>query len=284
MPIISVEDSYFRSKNSIRLGKKLFSLEQPCVMGILNCTPDSFYAESRNESVTTILKKTERQLVEGASILDIGGYSSRPNAEHVSLEQEIQRTQNAIVAIRKAFPQTVISIDTFRSEVARIALESGADIINDISGGTLDPEIWKVAAHYQCPYVLMHMRGNPNTMQTQTNYLNLFQEIAFYFSNKIHQLQQLGVHDVILDPGFGFSKTVEQNYELLNCLQDFHFLGKPILVGFSRKSMIYRKLNCTPQEALNGTTILNTTAILKGAKILRVHDVKEATEACKLLK
>lgn len=284
MPIISVEDSYFRSKNSIRIGKKLFSLEQASIMGILNCTPDSFYEGSRNDSVTSILKMAEKQISDGANILDIGGYSSRPNADHVTLAEEIERTQNAIVAIKREFPDTVISIDTFRAEVARIALESGADIINDISGGEIDQEIWNVAAHYQCPYILMHMRGTPETMQSQTEYNNLFKDVSNYFSIKINQLKKLGVHDVILDPGFGFAKTLDQNYELLNHLQDLHFLEKPLLVGFSRKSMIHRLLDITPEEALNGTTILNTRAILKGAKILRVHDVKEANEVLKLIR
>ena len=284
MPIISVEDSYFRSKNSIRLGKKLFSLDQPSIMGILNCTPDSFYAESRIKSVTSILRKAELQLNDGATILDIGGYSSRPNADNVTEKEEIERTKNAIFAIRNEFPQSIISIDTFRSEVARIALESGADMINDITGGEIEPAIWKVAAHYQCPYILMHMRGNPKTMQTQTTYSNLFKEIAYYFSGKINQLKKIGVHDVILDPGFGFAKTLEQNYEILDCLPDFNFLERPMLVGLSRKSMIYKKLACSPAEALNATTILNTKAILQGAKILRVHDVKEASEILKLLK
>ena len=284
MPILSVEDSYFRSKNSIRVGKNLFSLEQPCVMGILNCTPDSFFEGSRNESVTSILKTAAKQIQDGAAIIDIGGYSSRPDAVNVELNQEIDRTQQAISAIRKEFPTVILSIDTFRSEVARIALESGADIINDISGGEIEPEIWNVAAHYQCPYILMHMRGNPATMQSQTQYDNLFKEISKYFSIKINHLKELGVHDVILDPGFGFAKTLEQNYEILNRLEDFHFLEKPLLVGFSRKSMIHRLLGCTPEEALNGTTVLNTKAILKGAKILRVHDVKEASEVLKLIK
>ncbi|MDD2984291.1 MAG: dihydropteroate synthase [Crocinitomicaceae bacterium] len=267
----------------MRLGKKLFSLVEPSVMGILNCTPDSFYKESRISSLDAVLKTAEKQVYEGASILDIGGYSSRPNAEIVSVIEEIDRTRHAITAIKKEFPDVVLSIDTFRSEVARIALESGADIINDISGGELEPEIWKVAAHYQCPYVLMHMRGNPKTMQSQTDYTNLFSETSKYYSLKIKQLQELGVHDIILDPGFGFAKTMKQNYELLNRLSDFHFLEKPILVGFSRKSMIHRLLEIAAEDALNGTTILNTKAILKGAKILRVHDVKEASEVLKLL-
>lgn len=284
MPIISVEDSYFRSKNSIRLGKNLFSLEHPAIMGILNCTPDSFYEESRNKSVISILKNAEKQISDGATILDIGGYSSRPNADHVSVEEEIERTKEAIISIRNEFPEIAISIDTFRSEVARIALESGANIINDISGGEIEPAIWNVAAHYQCPYILMHMRGTPKNMQEQTDYKHLFKDISSYFSLKINQLKEIGLHDVILDPGFGFSKTLEQNYELVNHLSDFHFLERPILVGFSRKSMIYRLLTCSPEEALNGTTILNTKAILQGAKILRVHDVKEAAEILKLLR
>lgn len=280
---ISVEDSYFHSKTSIRLGDKLYSLETPKVMGILNSTPDSFFEGSRFEGVTSILKQAEKLVSEGADILDIGGYSTRPGAFNISLETEIERTKDPIAAIRKEFPETVISIDTFRAEVAKEAMEAGADIINDISGGAIDPEIWNVAAHYQCPYILMHMRGTPQNMQENTEYDSLFKEISAYFSTRLNALKKLGINDVILDPGFGFSKTLEQNYELLDCLPDFGFLGQPLLVGFSRKSMIYKKLDITANEALNGTTVLNTKALLNGAKILRVHDVKEAKEIIGLL-
>lgn len=280
---MSVEDSYFLSKNSIRVQDKLLTLEVPKIMGIINCTPDSFFENSRFEGVNAVLKQAEKLLNDGADLLDVGGYSTRPGAFNITLTEEIERTRHAIAAIKREFPATIISIDTFRSEVAREALEAGASIINDISGGEIDPSIWDVAAHYQCPYILMHMRGTPQNMQENTHYTSLFKEIAAYFSTKIEALKQKGVHDIVIDPGFGFSKTMDQNYELLHCLEDFRFLNQPILVGFSRKSMIYKKLNCTANEALNGTTILNTQAVLKGAKILRVHDVKEAAEIVKLL-
>lgn len=280
---MSVEDSYFLSKNSIRVQDKLLTLEVPKIMGIINCTPDSFFENSRFEGVNAILKQAEQLFKDGADLLDIGGYSTRPGAFNIPLTEEIERTRPAIAAIKREFPSAIISIDTFRGEVAKEALEAGASIINDISGGEIDPTIWEVAAHYQCPYVLMHMRGTPQNMQENTHYTSLFKEIAAYFSTKIEALKQKGVYDIVLDPGFGFSKTLEQNYELLNCMEDFRFLNHPILVGFSRKSMIYKKLGCTANEALNGTTILNTQAVLKGAKILRVHEVKEAAEIVKLL-
>ncbi len=283
MPKISVEDSYFHSKNSIRISDNLFSLAVPKVMGIINCTPDSFYEDSRYETIKGILTETEKFISEGVDIIDMGGYSTRPGAFNIPLTEEIERTQKSIAAIRKEFPEIIISIDTFRAEVAKEALESGANIVNDISGGEIDPEIWNVVAKYNCPYILMHMRGTPQNMQEFTTYDSLFKDIAAYFSTKLNALKKLGIHDVIIDPGFGFSKTLEQNYELLNTLSDLQFLGCPILVGFSRKSMIYKKLGISAQEALNGTTILNTKAILNGAKILRVHDVKEAKEVIRLL-
>lgn len=283
MPKISVEDSYFHSKNSIRISDNLFSLAVPKVMGIINCTPDSFYEGSRYETIKGILTQTEKFISEGVDIIDIGGYSTRPGAFNIPLTEEIERTQKSIAAIRKEFPELIISIDTFRAEVAKEALEAGANLVNDISGGEIDPEIWNVVAKYNCPYILMHMRGTPQNMQEFTTYDSLFKDIAAYFSTKINALKKLGIHDIIIDPGFGFSKTLEQNYELLNTLPDLQFLGCPILVGFSRKSMIYKKLGTSAKEALNGTTVLNTKAILNGAKILRVHDVKEAKEVIQLL-
>lgn len=281
---MSVEDSYFHSKNSIRVGNNLLNLQIPKVMGIINCTPDSFFEDSRMDTTDLVLRQAEKHIAAGADILDIGGYSTRPGAAVISVEEEITRTRSAIAAIRKAFPEILLSIDTFRGEVARQALEAGAQIVNDISGGEIDPGIWEVVAQHRCPYILMHMRGTPQTMQENTNYGSMFKEIAAYFSRKLAQLKALGIYDVILDPGFGFSKTVEQNYELLDQLADFGFLRQPILAGVSRKSMIYKKLGATPAEALNGTTALNTVAILKGASILRVHDVKEAREIIRLLK
>lgn len=283
MPKISVEDSYFHSKNSIRLGNKLFSLDRPKVMGIINCTPDSFHENSRFQEIESVLLQANKLISEGADILDIGGYSTRPGAEKIDIQTEKERTTKVIESIRKAHPGIVISIDTFRSEVAEAAILAGADIINDISGGTIDPKIFEVAAQYKCPYILMHMRGTETTMHELSEYSNLFKDIVAFFSEKIEILKSKGVNDIILDPGFGFSKTIDQNYELLNRLEDFQFLGHPVLVGFSRKTMIWKKLGITSQEALNGTTVLNSKALLKGAKILRVHDVKEARETVDLL-
>jgi dihydropteroate synthase len=284
MQKMSVEDSYFHSKNSIRVGNKLLNLQIPKVMGIINCTPDSFFEDSRMDTVDLVIRQAEKHIADGADLLDIGGYSTRPGAAVISTEEEISRTRAAIAAIRREFPEIILSIDTFRGEVARQALEAGAQIVNDISGGEIDPTIWKVVAEYQCPYILMHMRGTPQNMQENTQYGSMFKEIAAYFSQKLAALKALGIYEVILDPGFGFSKTGEQNYELLDQLADFQFLGQPILAGISRKSMIYKKLGITAAEALNGTTVLNTVAVLKGASILRVHDVKEAREIIRLLK
>lgn len=280
---MSVEDSYFHSIHSMKVHDKLYTFETPMVMGILNCTPDSFYKHSRFQEDKFILKAAEQHISDGASILDVGGYSTRPGAINIDLTTEIERTAHAIALIRNEFPEILISIDTFRSEVARIALAEGASMINDTSGGEIDPEIWQIAAKNNCPYILMHMRGTPQTMQENTTYSNLFKEIAGYFSRKIEQLKQLGVNDVILDPGFGFSKTTDQNFKLLNRLEDFHFLRKPLLVGISRKSMIYKTLEIEAESALNGTTVLNTLALIKGAKILRVHDVKEAKQVVELV-
>jgi len=280
---MSVEDSYFHSIHSMKVHDKLYTFETPMVMGILNCTPDSFYKNSRFQEDKAILNAAEKQISDGASILDVGGYSTRPGAINIDLTTEIERIAHAVALIRNEFPEILISIDTFRSEVARIALAEGASMINDISGGEIDPEIWQIAAKNNCPYILMHMRGTPQTMQENTTYSNLFKEIAGYFSLKIEQLKKLGVNDVILDPGFGFSKTTDQNFELLNRLEDFHFLRKPLLVGISRKSMIYKTLEIEAESALNGTTVLNTLALIKGAKFLRVHDVKEAKQAVELI-
>ena len=268
--------------DNIRIGKNLVELVTPKIMSILNCTPDSFYKDSRVDTISDALFRAEKHINEGADILDIGGYSSRPGALEVSLDEELNRVIAVIESVRKAFPQILISCDTFRGKVAQEALEAGAQIINDISGGEIDSSILQVVSNFQCPYILMHSKGTPQTMQILTNYTSIFKEVVTYFSQKINQLQQLGVNDVILDPGFGFAKTLEQNYKLFNRLEDLHFLGKPLLVGISRKSMIYNKLGITPEESLNGTTILHTKAILAGAKILRVHDTKEAKQVIQL--
>lgn len=261
---------------------ELICFDTPKVMGILNITPDSFYAQSRT-TPAEVLRKAEQMLEEGATFVDIGGYSSRPNAQEVSPQEELQRVVPVVEALVKHFPDIHISVDTFRAEVARESLEAGACIINDISAGQIDPAIWEVVAHYQVPYIAMHMRGTPQTMQTYTEYDKLTKDILYYFSQVKDKARQLRINDLIVDPGFGFSKTLAQNYELMQQLALFKALECPILVGISRKSMIYKLLDTTPEAALNGTTVLNTFALLHGADILRVHDVKEAVECVKIV-
>ncbi|WP_315237930.1 dihydropteroate synthase [Capnocytophaga granulosa] len=262
---------------------ELICFDTPKVMGILNITPDSFYAQSRT-TPAEVLRKAEQMLEEGATFVDIGGYSSRPNAQEVSPQEELQRVVPVVEALVKHFPDIRISVDTFRAEVARESLEAGACIINDISAGQIDPAIWEVVAHYQVPYIAMHMRGTPQTMQTYTEYDKLTKDILYYFSEVKDKARQLRINDLIIDPGFGFSKTLAQNYELMQQLALFKALECPILVGISRKSMIYKLLDTTPEAALNGTTVLNTFALLHGADILRVHDVKEAVECVKIVR
>jgi dihydropteroate synthase len=261
---------------------ELICFDTPKVMGILNITPDSFYAQSRT-TPAEVLRKAEQMLEEGATFVDIGGYSSRANAQEVSPQEELQRVVPVVEALVKHFPDIRISVDTFRAEVARESLEAGACIINDISAGQIDPAIWEVVAHYQVPYIAMHMRGTPQTMQTYTEYDKLTKDILYYFSQIKDKARQLRINDLIVDPGFGFSKTLAQNYELMQQLALFKALECPILVGISRKSMIYKLLDTTPETALNGTTVLNTFALLHGADILRVHDVKEAVECVKIV-
>lgn len=270
---------------TLRLKNQLISLQNPIVMGILNSTPDSFYEGSRinTHSDKSILEKASQMLEEGATILDIGGYSTRPNAEDISMEEEINRIVFPIQHIKKEFPNAIISIDTFRSEVALRAVEAGADIINDVSGGNLDEKMFQTVANLKVPYILMHMKGTPQTMKTLTHYENISTEIMTYFQERITTLKSLGAEEIILDLGFGFAKTIDQNYFLLKNLALFQNLELPILVGISRKSMIYKRLNIPVSEALNGTTILNVVVIQNGAKILRVHEVKPAIEAIKLL-
>ncbi|QZT39096.1 dihydropteroate synthase [Halosquirtibacter xylanolyticus] len=253
-------------------------------MGILNVTPDSFFEESRYNTKKEILESAKRMIADGASILDLGAYSTRPGAADVSSQEEFDRLDEAMSTIRGAFPNFPISIDTFRSGVARKIIEKyGPCIINDISGGTLDPEMFRTVAQLKVPYILMHIQGTPENMQENPNYKDVFKETLHFLSERVAQLRTLGVADIILDPGFGFGKSMEHNYELLNRLDGFKILEAPILVGFSRKSMVYKPLNTCPQEALNGTTVLNTLSLLQGANILRVHDVKEAVEAVKLV-
>lgn len=258
-------------------------LESPKIMGILNVTPDSFYDGGRYDSENAILTQTEKMVEQGATFIDVGGYSSRPGAENISIEEEIRRVSTAIKIIAKNFPDAILSIDTFRCQVASAAIQEGASIINDISGGEQDGNMFETAARFQVPYILMHMRGNPQTMTQFSDYENLIKDVTDYFHIKIKQLERIGVKDIIIDPGFGFSKTPAQNFSLLNSLDYFTILNKPMIVGISRKSMIWKTLQTTADHALNGTTCLNTIALLKGVNILRVHDVQEAAEICKLI-
>jgi dihydropteroate synthase len=272
-----------KSTKLIKIDGNIIDLSTPKVMGIINCTPDSFYEKSRVNNIDLVLKKVENQLIEGANFIDIGAYSSRPDAKNISEKEEIERLIPFIKAINKNFKKAIISVDTFRANVAKEAIENGAKIINDISAFNLDENMLKVLEKYKTTYIMMHMKGTPQTMKNEMNYGNLMNEIIYYFSEKISILKQIGINDIIIDPGFGFAKTIDQNYEILEKLNNIKkIIELPILVGLSRKSMIYKKLNISPDEALNGTTVLNTIAIQKGANILRVHDVKEAVELIKL--
>jgi len=267
---------------TIRCKEQLIDLATPKVMGILNVTPNSFFDGGKYKNDSEILSRVEKMLNDGATFIDIGAYSSKPSAEFVSEEEELQRIVPIVQLILEHFPETIISIDTFRSEVAKACMENGAAIINDISAGILDDKMLETIAKYNVPYIMMHMRGTPQTMQTMTNYDNIVKEMLFYFSERIAQARSLGINDLIVDPGFGFAKTLEQNYEVLQKMELFEMLELPLLAGFSRKSMIYKTLHSSAEEALNGTTVLNTIALTKGAKILRVHDVKEAMECVTL--
>ena len=252
-------------------------------MGILNLTPDSFYDGGKYKDAKSILNQVELMYNEGASFIDMGAYSSRPGAEHVPEAIEAQRMLPMVELILKHFPKALLSIDTFRSSIAKEAIEAGAAIINDISAGNLDPEMFRTVAKYQVPYIMMHLKGTPQSMQKEAVYNDLIQDLRYYFSEKINEATQLKINDIIIDPGFGFAKTTGQNYSLLNHLDLFQTFGLPLLIGLSRKSMIYKVLNSTSKEALNGSTALHTVALLKGANILRVHDVKEAVECVKLI-
>lgn len=269
---------------TINCAGTLIDLNTPKVMGILNQTPDSFYDGGRYSNPKAVLDRVEQMLFNGASFIDIGGYSSRPGAPEVSEQEELNRVIPTINTVVKAFPDAVISIDTFRSAVAKAAIDSGAAMINDISGGDRDPEIYRVAARHQVPYILMHMRGTPQTMSTLTDYDNVVMEVTQDLAKKLKQIRPHGVNDLIVDPGFGFAKNLAQNYTLLGKLDHLKLLNTPILVGVSRKSMIYKLLQTDPENALNGTTAANTIALLKGASILRVHDVAPAIEVVKLVR
>ncbi len=272
------------NRPTLNLRGHLTDLSTPLVMGILNVTPDSFYAGSRCQSEQAVLERARQILNEGAAIIDIGAYSSRPKAENISQEEEMRRLDSALSAIRKNFPDAYLSVDTFRAPVARMCVENyGVEIINDISGGELDSNMFQTVADLGVAYILMHMRGTPQNMMQNTQYENLIADLLLYFAKKTEQLRLLGVCDIIIDPGFGFSKTLDDNYRLMSGLHHFTTFDMPILTGISRKSMIYRFLGSSPEESLNGTTVLNTLALLGGTDILRVHDVKEAVETVKLV-
>lgn len=268
---------------TIKLRGKSITISEPWVMGILNVTPDSFYGNSRCNCEEGIVKRIHQIIDEGARIIDIGGYSSRSGATEVTPEEEYRRLEQGLSLIRREAPDAIVSVDTFRADIARRCVnEWGADIINDISGGNLDSAMFRTVGELGTPYILMHMRGTPKNMATLTHYDCVTCDVVKELSMKITELEQCGASNIIVDPGFGFSKTIQQNYELMNNLDKFHNLEKPLLVGISRKSMIYKPLNGTPESSLNGTTVLNTIALMQGAHILRVHDVKEAVEAVKI--
>ena len=268
----------------INVNGSLLDLSQPRVMGILNVTPDSFYAGSRTQTEVERARRVKQIVSEGAAIIDIGAYSSRPNADNVSAREEMERLRMGLKILFEIQPDAVVSVDTFRADVARMCVEEyGVAIINDIAAGEMDTDMFHTVAALNVPYIMMHMQGTPQSMQQHPHYDNLLKEVFLYFARKVQQLRDLGVKDIILDPGFGFGKTMEHNYELLSHLEEFRIFELPLLVGVSRKSMIYRLLDITPQEALNGTTVLDTICLLKGADILRVHDVKEAVETVRIV-
>jgi dihydropteroate synthase len=268
---------------TINCNGKLVDLSIPKVMGILNVTPNSFYDGGKYSDEKNMLLHVEKMLSDGAAFIDVGAYSSKPSAQFVSEDEEAERLVPIINLVLKYFPKAIISVDTFRANVAKAGIENGASIINDISAGSLDGKMMTTVAQLQVPYIIMHMKGNPQTMQSLAQYENITKEMLFYFSEKIAKARELGINDLIIDPGFGFAKTLKQNFEVMNNLELFQMLELPMLVGVSRKSMIYKTLETEPGSALNGTTVLNTIALQKGANILRVHDVKEAVEAVKLV-
>jgi len=277
-----VKDNYFKSKFLINCKGKLINLSTPKTMGIINATPDSFYDGGINNSVKKATELAEKHMSDGATFLDIGGYSSKPGAKNIDSKTEIDRIIPIIKSINKRIPEAVISVDTFRHEVARAALNEGASLINDISAWEMDKKLFNIIREFNVPYILMHMKGNPSNMQKNPQYENIIEELILYFSLKIQQLNLNGIKDVIIDPGFGFGKNINHNFTLLKDLNELSVLNKPILVGLSRKSMIYKSLKTNSIESINGTTALNMLALENGAKILRVHDIKEAQECIKL--
>ncbi|MGN7988062.1 dihydropteroate synthase [Pedobacter sp. 22226] len=277
------EKNFFEPKQSLNVNGKLIDLSTPKVMGILNITPDSFYSNSRTKTIDDALTKAAQFLNEGATFIDIGGYSSRPGAKDISAEEETDRLVPVVEVLAKEFPEAVISIDTFRAKVAEATILAGAHIINDIASGDMDEKMFETVAKLQVPYIMMHMQGTPQNMQQNPVYNNVLLEVIDYLAEKVAALKALHIHDVIIDPGFGFGKTTDHNYELLNRMEAFKIFKLPVLVGFSRKGMIYKTLGTTAADALNGTTVLNTIALQKGANILRVHDVREAVECVRLV-
>ncbi len=278
------KDTFFYRKKTSSARGKLIDWTKPMVMGILNITPDSFFDGGKNDTVEAAFTKAEEMILAGVDIIDIGGYSSRPHAIDISIEEEISRIDPVIRKIRQAYPSILLSVDTFRSEVARVAIESGVDMVNDITGGIYDERIFEIVAKAQVVYCLMHMRGTPQTMMNQTNYADVALEVVDFLAKQIKRARDIGVRDIIIDPGFGFAKTQDQNFELFKQLNLLRILELPILVGVSRKSMIYKTLETDATQALNGTTVLHTIALQNGATILRVHDVKEVKEIIALLK
>mgnify|MGYP006296396051 FL=1 len=281
---MEAKDTFFSRKYLINCRGSLLDLSQPRIMGVLNVTPDSFYDGGRYFQEKAVSEQLDKLIVEGADIIDVGGYSSRPGADHIPISEERDRIRPVLDLIRKKHPGLIVSVDTFRAEIAREVVEDyQVDIINDISAGEMDPPIFDAVAELQVPYIMMHMKGTPQDMKERAHYEDMMKEIMDYFSGKYDQLRKLGVNDIILDPGFGFGKTVQHNYQLLYNLNQFKIFELPVMVGISRKSMIYKTLDITPDESLNGTTVLNTIALMNGANILRVHDVKEAREVIALV-
>ena len=268
---------------NINCNGNLIDLSTPKVMGILNVTPNSFYDGGKHKEINSIIHQVDKMLSEGADFIDIGAYSSKPSAEFVSEEEEIKRLVPIVKSLVETFPNIILSVDTFRAQVAKASVENGVAMVNDIAAGLLDDKMLETVAELKVPYIMMHMRGNPQMMQSLTQYDDIVKEMIFYFSERIQKARSFGISDIVIDPGFGFAKTLEQNYEVLHKMELFSILELPLLAGISRKSMIYKVLENSPQEALNGTSVLNTIALQKGAKILRVHDVKEAVECIKLV-
>ena len=277
------KNTFFSSHKNLNCGGKLLSLEKPLVMGILNITDDSFFDGGKYKNTDAALNHVEEMLKDGASIIDIGAVSTRPGAIEIPKEEEHSRISNILKTVTEKFPNAIFSIDTYRSEIARIAVDNGAHIINDISAGNFDEKMFQTIRDLHVPYIMMHIQGTPANMQSNPAYKNVVKDVISYFSEKVAVLKKMGVNDIIIDPGFGFGKTLEHNYELLNNLEYFSIFGLPLMAGFSRKSMINKLLETNPADALNGTTVLNTIALTKGVNILRVHDVKEAVEAIKIV-